>query len=103
MKLLVLSFIIFGSISAHATDDSYNPFVGTTMTLVTPFFSTLLTMGKTSKIIQEAQDDAQIFVASQGRIRGAYLDHALAEIRKNYPALQASDIDLASQILAGTF
>ncbi|WP_110995045.1 DUF2388 domain-containing protein [Pseudomonas sichuanensis] len=52
------------------------------------------------KIVQAARDDAASFVGSEGAIRGAKLESALVHIRQQQPALQASDAQLASAILA---
>jgi uncharacterized protein (TIGR02448 family) len=40
------------------------------------------------------------FVASDGAIRGAYVESALQQVRQSNPGLQASDADLAKAILA---
>ncbi|MBJ9974356.1 DUF2388 domain-containing protein [Pseudomonas sp. S75] len=52
------------------------------------------------KIIEAARDDAASFVGSQGAIRGAKLESALAHIRQTTPTLHASDAQLAEAILA---
>jgi uncharacterized protein (TIGR02448 family) len=39
-------------------------------------------------------------VASNGAIRGPYLEAAITEIRAKNPGMQASDMDLANAILA---
>jgi uncharacterized protein (TIGR02448 family) len=55
---------------------------------------------KDDKIVIAAQDDASSFIASGGTIRGAYLEAALQQIRREHPGLQASDQELAAAILA---
>lgn len=55
---------------------------------------------KDKKIVVAAQDDASSFIASGGTIRGAYLEAALQQIRREHPGLQASDQELAAAILA---
>ena len=55
---------------------------------------------KDKKIVVAAQDDASSFIASGGTIRGAYLEAALRQIRREHPGLQASDQELATAILA---
>ena len=52
------------------------------------------------KIVQAARDDAASFVGSEGAIRGAKLESAFAHIRRQAPALQADDAQLAQAILA---
>lgn len=52
------------------------------------------------KIVLAAREDAASFVASQGAIRGARLEAALAHVREKLPQLQArSDLQLAESIL----
>ncbi|MFJ3261499.1 DUF2388 domain-containing protein [Pseudomonas sp. NPDC086581] len=61
--------------------------------------STYLTF-KHDKLIVAAQDDASAFVASDGAIRGPYLEAALTRLRSDDAALQdRSDMELANAIL----
>ncbi|WP_296248335.1 DUF2388 domain-containing protein [Pseudomonas sp. UBA4194] len=55
---------------------------------------------KDHKLIIAAQDDAGSFVASEGSIRGPYLEAAIQKVRAENPDLNASDMDLANAILA---
>jgi uncharacterized protein (TIGR02448 family) len=53
------------------------------------------------KIVLQARDDAACFVASDGAIRGAMLEAALASLRERHPDLrERSDLALAQAILA---
>ena len=53
------------------------------------------------KVVLQARDDAAGFVASDGRIRGAYLEAALRHLREqDARAREASDMALAQAILA---
>ncbi|MGZ7456016.1 DUF2388 domain-containing protein [Pseudomonas sp. Ma2-10] len=61
--------------------------------------STYLTF-KDHKLIIAAQDDAGSFVASDGDIRGPYLEAAMQKVRADNPGLQATDMELANAILA---
>ncbi|MBD1550141.1 DUF2388 domain-containing protein [Pseudomonas typographi] len=61
--------------------------------------STYLTF-KDHKMVVAAQDDAGSFVASDGAIRGPFLEAAIARLRSDNPGLQASDMALANAILA---
>ncbi|SDY66691.1 DUF2388 domain-containing protein [Pseudomonas sp. NFIX28] len=61
--------------------------------------STYLTF-KDHKLIIAAQDDAGSFVASEGSIRGPYLEAAMQKVRADNPGLQATDMELANAILA---
>ena len=61
--------------------------------------STYLTF-KDHKLIVAAQDDAGSFVASDGGIRGPYLEAAMQKVRTDNPGLQATDMELANAILA---
>ncbi|MDE1168552.1 MAG: DUF2388 domain-containing protein [Pseudomonas sp.] len=60
--------------------------------------STYLTF-RHHKLIVAAQDDAGSFVASDGSIRGPYLEAAMNQVRADNPGLKASDMDLANAIL----
>lgn len=55
---------------------------------------------KDNKLIVAAREDASSFVASDGQIRGPYLEAALRQVRADNPGLTASDEELASAILA---
>ena len=61
--------------------------------------STYLTF-KDHKLIVASQDDAGSFVASDGSIRGPYLEAAMQKVRADNPGLQATDMELANAILA---
>ncbi|MFI8740858.1 DUF2388 domain-containing protein [Stutzerimonas zhaodongensis] len=52
------------------------------------------------KLVLDAKDDAARFVASNGEARGAQLEAALQHIRTQAPSLHATDLQLASAILA---
>jgi uncharacterized protein (TIGR02448 family) len=60
--------------------------------------STYLTF-RHHKLIVAAQDDAGSFVASNGNIRGPYLEAAMQKVREDNPGLKASDMELANAIL----
>jgi len=55
---------------------------------------------KDHKLIVAAREDASSFVASDGQIRGPYLEAALRQVRADNPGLTAGDEELASAILA---
>lgn len=61
--------------------------------------STYLTF-KDHKLVVAAQDDAGSFVASDGSIRGPYLEAAMQKVRADNPGLNATDMELANAILA---
>ena len=61
--------------------------------------STYLTF-KDHKLIVAAQDDAGSFVASNGAIRGPFLEAAIRQVRADNPGVRASDMELANAILA---
>jgi uncharacterized protein (TIGR02448 family) len=63
--------------------------------------STYLTV-KDKKMIVPLRDDASSFVASDGQIRGPYLQALLQQLRESDPQLQASDMELAQAILASS-
>src|SRR5699024_1124697 len=61
--------------------------------------STYLTF-KDNKLVASAREDASSFVARDGTIRGPYLEAMLVQQRSEQPNLQASDLELASALLA---
>lgn len=61
--------------------------------------STYLTF-KDKKMIVPARDDASSFIASDGEIRGPHLEAALLALRAEHPDLNATDMELATAILA---
>jgi len=62
--------------------------------------STYLTFRKDHKLVAAAQDDASSFVASNGGIRGPYLEAAMQKLRAENPGLKVTDMELANAILA---
>lgn len=60
--------------------------------------STYMTF-RDDKLIIAVQDDASSFVASDGTIRGPYLEAVMHKLRADNPGLQASDQELAQAIL----
>lgn len=89
-----LAILPFGTVQAH-DDDFLRDIISSGLTTA----STYLTV-KDDKLIVAAQEDAGSFVASGGQIRGPYLEAALQQLRETNPKLQASDMELASAILA---
>ncbi len=73
----------------------------TTQSLVkTGYATSQVTTGPfDSKLIIAAQDDAAVFVASDGQLRGARLESAIEYLRQSRPKLHASDPELAQAIL----
>ncbi|GLZ88616.1 hypothetical protein Pres01_46670 [Metapseudomonas resinovorans] len=64
--------------------------------------SSYITSGGDDKLVGPVQDDASSFIASDGAIRGPYLEAELQRIRSANPSLsERSDLELASAILAG--
>ena len=101
----LLTCLLFLSLAAPALASS---FAGTTAGSAAGGSSaaTGATSGSTSgndKVVLQAREDAAGFVASEGRIRGAYLEAALRHLRENsddQAVQQASDMALAKAILA---
>lgn len=98
LHLLGAAALLFAVTSVSATS-----FVVTTDTTVDALdASTDITSSpfKDDKIVRAAHADAASFVASDGTIRSARLEAALAHIRSKLPQLTASDMQLAQAILA---
>lgn len=74
----------------------------TLMTTILPTASSEVSSGKSnkSKLIVNAKNDAATFIASNGEVRGAYLESAFNELRKDIPKSQANDTQLAQAILS---
>lgn len=51
------------------------------------------------KLLLDAHDDAAVFVASDGQLRGALLQAALNRLRQDHPQLHGGDLELAQAIL----
>ncbi|MGF6459328.1 DUF2388 domain-containing protein [Pseudomonas frederiksbergensis] len=97
LKLAVATFAVLSlPVGSAMADDS--------------FWRNVLTSGATTgtsyltsrdhKLVVAAQDDAGSFVASDGAIRGPYLEAAIQKVRADNPGLQATDMELANAILA---
>jgi uncharacterized protein (TIGR02448 family) len=93
--LLIASFALcLPAASSFAADwHDYATSAGISASLYSTF--------KDDKLVVAAQDDASSFVASNGEIRGPYLEAALQQVRSAHPGLQADDMQLATAILAG--
>ena len=101
-----LRLIGAAALLACASSAFASSFVVTTDTLVR---ATGMTSNATSditnsfrddKIVLEARDDAASFVASDGAIRGAYLQAALQVLRQAPEYTGYSDLQLAAALLA---
>lgn len=57
---------------------------------------------KDHKLVAAAQDDASSFIASEGAIRGPFLEAALRRLRAEQVGLTATDLELAQALLAQT-
>ncbi|WP_434570536.1 DUF2388 domain-containing protein [Pseudomonas sp. Z3-8] len=82
------------SVPAHAFD------VTTQQVVVSGYATSLVTSAPfDNKLIVAARDDAAVFVASDGQLRGARLESALDYMRRTQPKLHATDLELAQAIL----
>lgn len=61
--------------------------------------ATTYATSKDNKLIVAARDEAGAFVASDGQIRGPYLEAAMQRMRSEHPQLQADDMQLATRLL----
>ncbi|MDF0733278.1 DUF2388 domain-containing protein [Pseudomonas entomophila] len=92
--LIALPWLLFTSGFAHAS--------GTSRALVSTgsLFSSSYLTSSDRKLVSAAQDDASVFIASEGSVRGPYLEAALRQVRAAHPDLRATDMELASAVLA---
>jgi uncharacterized protein (TIGR02448 family) len=93
INLPMLALLCLGSTQALAVD------WGDVLSSGATTASTYLTV-KDKKMIVPLRDDASSFVASDGQIRGPYLQALLQQLRESDPQLQASDMELARAVLA---
>ncbi|WNW12505.1 DUF2388 domain-containing protein [Pseudomonas sp. DTU_2021_1001937_2_SI_NGA_ILE_001] len=101
LRILTATLLLSASCGAFAssflvTTDAIVGAVGASTDATSDVTSSL----RDNKLVREARDEAATFVGSAGEIRGARLEAALAHIRQQQPALQASDAQLAEAILA---
>ena len=94
---VTLALLPFGTVQARPTHD--DGFLRSIISSGLTTASTYLT-SRDDKLIVAIQEDASSFVASDGQLRGPYLEAALQQLREANPGLQASDMELASAILA---
>ncbi|WP_428555978.1 DUF2388 domain-containing protein [Pseudomonas edaphica] len=78
-----------------------NDFWAETISSGTTSATTYLT-SRDKKLVLATEDDANCFVASDGAIRGPYIEASIREFRSSHPEIVISDIDLAKSILVRT-
>ena len=97
LKLAVVTFAVLSlPVGSAMADDSFWRNVLTSGATTGTSYLT----SKDHKLVVAAQDDAGSFVASDGGIRGPYLEAAMQKVRADNPGLQATDMELANAILA---
>ncbi|UJJ32552.1 DUF2388 domain-containing protein [Halopseudomonas maritima] len=100
-----LSVLAIAGLLAVAGSASASSFIGTTDTIGSSLANSVestsdASTGGNDKVVLQARDDAASFVASNGAIRGVQLEAALQHLRAQQPGLNASDMQLAEDILA---
>jgi uncharacterized protein (TIGR02448 family) len=97
LKLAVATFAVLSLPvgSAMADDSFWRNVITSGATTGTSYLTS-----RDHKLVVAAQDDAGSFVASDGAIRGPYLEAAMQKVRADNPGLQATDMELANAILA---
>lgn len=93
LATIAISCIPFGAAMAD------NDFVRQILSSGATTASTYMTF-RDDKMVAAAREDAGSFVATDGAIRGPYLEAMLLKVRSEQPQLQASDMELASALLA---
>ncbi|MBF8778750.1 DUF2388 domain-containing protein [Pseudomonas fulva] len=92
--LFFLSLLLVMFDSAQAMDAATQGLV------VSGYATSQVTTGPfDDKRVRQARDDAALFVASAGQIRGARLEAALEALRQASHGQSASDLELAQAIL----
>jgi uncharacterized protein (TIGR02448 family) len=93
--LIAIFFLILAGLQQAQASGSSRSLVSTGS-----LFSSSYLTSADHKLVQAAQDDAGSFIASNGEIRGPYLEAAIMQIRTENPGLEYSDMELAHAILA---
>ncbi len=93
--LATLLAVTANSVIAEQRDDWIRRILSSGATTATSY-----TSSRDDRQALAEREDASSFVASAGRIRGPYLEARLQQVRQTHPALQASDMELATAILA---
>jgi uncharacterized protein (TIGR02448 family) len=94
-KLAIASLLLIVPAASAMADD----FLRNVLSSGATTGSTYLTSKDDHKMIVNAQEDASSFIATNGAIRGPYLEAALQKVRAEHPGLAASDDELAQAIL----
>jgi uncharacterized protein (TIGR02448 family) len=95
-RLIIISSLLLCLPVGSAMADVDAKDVATSAGVSASLYSTF----KDDKLMIPARDDASSFVASDGAIRGVYLEQVLQRIRQEHPDLNsASDEELARAIL----
>ncbi|MNN55068.1 hypothetical protein D3C81_1699230 [compost metagenome] len=81
----------FGSVMADVDAEDVATSAGVSASLYSTF--------KDDKVVMGTRDDLSSFIASDGAIRGAYLESVLQQVRNDHPGLKASDEELAKALL----
>lgn len=96
LKLAVATFALLSlPIGSAMADTFWRNVISSGATTASSYLTS-----KDHKLVVAAQDDAGSFVASEGAIRGPYLEAAMQKVRADNPELEVSDMDLAQAILA---
>lgn len=99
LSVATAAFLVAGTASAGSITGTIDA-IGASLVNTVEGTSDITSNLGDNKLVLDARDDAARFVASNGDARGAKLEAALKHIRSEAPALQASDLQLASAILA---
>lgn len=99
-------FLSLAALITAATGATASSFVASTDAVVGALVGTIDATSDISsglgddKVVRAARDDAALFVATAGEIRGVHLQAALQHIRQQAPQLIADDLQLAQAILS---
>lgn len=94
MRYLFLLFALLGPGTALAFDTT------TAGTVISGYATSQVTSAPFDrKWVRAARDDAAVFVASDGQVRGARLESVMRRLHQENPDLHAGDLELAQAIL----
>ena len=107
MKKVVLTTAAILSINATANAYGRAEYIAedlmeaTSMSTLYPFMLTgFTTFGVFSKVVAEAKEDINMFVATEGQVRTARFEGALNYIKQNFDTTNASDLEIAQALIS---
>ena len=100
LALLTVTSIANASGAPWPTEGFEGALVSTSSASLGTTFFPSETTDKFDKQVVEAKEDIAYFVSSEGQVRTARFENALSYVKQNFQTEGASDLEIASEILA---